>query len=100
MYNGLVVGVVNCFYVHGHYCLSVSLMFQRWERFDDSIPVKVSMFLINTYLPRVISAVVAIVLVMVGAMINIGVCEDITPNTNVCHKLFVRDIYVIYNVTS
>lgn len=91
----MVVGVVNCFYVRVQYVvISVpSLLFQRWERFDDSIPVKVSMFLINSYLPRVFSALVAIVLVMVGAMINIGVCEDITPNSNVCHKLFVRDMY-------
>ncbi len=51
------------------------------------------MYLISSYPARVISAIVAIILVMVGAMINISACEIITPNDNVrtsyCHYNYV-----------
>ena len=55
--------------------LIIFVSLQRWDFFASSVLVKVSLYLIHNYFARLFTAIVAVSLVMIGAIINISECE-------------------------
>lgn len=48
---------------------------QRWEKFQGSVLLKLSLFMIKNYVVRMLTLFFSIVLVMTGAIVNISRCD-------------------------